>query len=52
VPVKLWAVENWTKVKEVISDKGYELSEVRNLIRQNGKEPMIRRSAIERFFEK
>ncbi|ACQ67834.1 MULTISPECIES: transposase [Candidatus Hamiltonella] len=49
---QLWAAGNWEKVKEVIADRGYDLSEVRNLIRENGKESMIARSAIERFFGK
>ncbi|WP_268807578.1 hypothetical protein [Candidatus Williamhamiltonella defendens] len=31
---QLWAAGNWEKVKEVIADRGYDLSKVRNLIRQ------------------
>ena len=40
---KLWACGNWEGIQDVIADKGYDCSEVRILIRQAGKYPIIPR---------
>lgn len=40
---KLWSVGNWEGIRDVIADKGYDSYEVRVLIRQSGKYPIIRR---------
>lgn len=40
---KLWSFGDWEDIKDVIADKGYDCSEVRTLIRQAGKHPVIPR---------
>jgi hypothetical protein len=38
---QLWAIGNWDDVREVIADKGYDCGEVKTLIRNSGKRPII-----------
>ena len=40
---KLWALGNWEDVVHVIADKGYDVYDVRTLIRNAGKIPVIPR---------
>lgn len=40
---KLWFSGNWEDIRDVIADKGYDFYEVRVLIRQSGKHPIIPR---------
>ena len=40
---KLWFAGDWQGIQEVIADKGYDFYEVRKLIRQAGKHPVIPR---------
>jgi len=40
---KLWLTGDWQGIEDVIADKGYDFNEVRKLIRQNGKSPIIPR---------
>ena len=40
---KLWSQGDWQEVRDIIADKGYDFYEVRKLIRQGGKNPIIPR---------
>jgi len=40
---KLWSIGNWQGIQDVIADKGYDCSEVRILIPESGKHPIIPR---------
>ncbi len=40
---KLWFAGDWQGIQDVIADKGYDSYEVRKLIRQAGKHPVIPR---------
>lgn len=40
---KLWEAGNWAEVEYVIADKGYDFYDVRQLIRDHGKQAVIPR---------